>query len=243
MKLQKAKCFGLVALVSCSLLPVYSQVTPPPTASAAPTAPAARAVSDATAVSANLSSNAAEVLKLAKSGMGDDVVLAYIQNSRTPYSLSVNDILALKNAGLSAPVLTAMLNHDSSLKNQPEQFTFDQKLYPPSNEAQAAPVAPAPAAVPTPTAPAIAAPALASQPAAPATVIASQAPPPAQVEVVPVMPGPDYAWTPGYWSWSRGGWIWVGGTWALRPRPGVVWREGHWGRHGRGYVWIGGGWH
>jgi hypothetical protein len=237
MKLQKVKWFGLLTLVSFSFLPAYSQVTNAPTAPVAPSV-------DAAAVPANLPANVAEVVKLANSGMGDDVVLAFVKNSRTPYNLSVDNILALRNAGLSAPVLTAMVNHDTSLKSQPEQpYTFNQKLYPPANEAQtvAAPVAPAPAvAAPAPVAQS---PAPQPAPAPAAPVIASQAPPPAQVEVVPVTPGPDYTWAPGYWSWSGGGYIWVGGTWVVRPRPGLVWREGHWGRHGRGYVWIGGGWH
>src|ERR1051325_5337958 len=51
-------------------------------------------------------------------------------------------------------------------------------------------------------------------------VIASQAPPPPQTEVVPVAPGPDYGWTPGYWSWNGGGWIWIGGRGLVRPRAG-----------------------
>src|SRR6185295_13739511 len=51
-------------------------------------------------------------------------------------------------------------------------------------------------------------------------------PPPPQVEVLPVAPGPDYLWAPGYWSWYGGAWIWVGGGYYPRggyyhyPRPG-----------------------
>jgi hypothetical protein len=76
----------------------------------------------------------------------------------------------------------------------------------------------------------------------PPAVIAPSAPPPTQVEVVPVAPGPDYAWAPGYWSWDGHVWIWVGGRWALRPYPRAVWTRPHWERHGRGYVWRGGHW-
>jgi hypothetical protein len=72
-------------------------------------------------------------------------------------------------------------------------------------------------------------------------VVAPAAPPAPQVEVVPVSPGPYYAWAPGYWGWN-GGWVWVGGQYVVRPRPGAVWVGGHWGRHGHGYIWIGGRW-
>lgn len=97
----------------------------------------------------------------------------------------------------------------------------------PPGAVQGPTVAPAPTNVPPPG------------PAA--TTAVTQAPPPVRVEVVPVAPGPDYAWTPGYWDW-QGGWVWMGGGWLIRPRPHAIWVGGHWGRHGRGWVWFGGHW-
>ena len=85
--------------------------------------------------------------------------------------------------------------------------------------------------------PAYAAPA----PAATAPVVATQVPPPARVEVMPVAPGPYYAWTPGYWSW-QGRWVWISGAWVMPPRPRAVWVGGQWSRHGRGWIWVGGHW-
>jgi hypothetical protein len=67
---------------------------------------------------ANVSAAAAEVIRLAGSGVGEDVVLAYIQNSRATFSLSVDDVLYLKDVGLSSAVISAMLNHDAALRNQ-----------------------------------------------------------------------------------------------------------------------------
>jgi hypothetical protein len=84
-----------------------------------------------------------------------------------------------------------------------------------------------------------------AQPGAPAAPPAAveQAPPPPQAEVVPVAPGPDYVWMPGYWSIGVGGaYVWIGGRYALPPRPHAVWVGGHWGRRGHRYVWIGGYW-
>jgi len=72
---------------------------------------------------------------------------------------------------------------------------------------------------------------------------ATEAPPPPQVEMVPVAPGPEYAWTPGYWSIGVGGrWVWMGGRYVVRPRAHAVWMGGRWARHGHGYVWVGGHW-
>src|SRR5258707_492976 len=63
-------------------------------------------------------------------------------------------------------------------------------------------------------------------------------PPPPKVEVVPIVPGPEYVWIPGYWAWN-GGWVWIGGRWVIRPHIGAIWVAPHWARHPRGYVWVG----
>ena len=87
MKLRNANWVWLVAVAALPLRLAYAQETSLP---------------------ANLSPGAGEVVKLVQSGMGDDVVIAHIKNSQAVYNLSSNDILALKNAGFSSPVLTAI---------------------------------------------------------------------------------------------------------------------------------------
>src|SRR5215469_16843561 len=62
--------------------------------------------------SAQISGPGAEVLKLAQSGVSDDVVLAFVNHSTSKYNLSANDILALRDAGLSQNVISAMISHD-----------------------------------------------------------------------------------------------------------------------------------
>src|SRR5690242_1630686 len=78
--------------------------------------------------------------------------------------------------------------------------------------------------------------------APPVSAVASQAPPPAQVEVVPVAPGPDYYWVPGYWYWRANGWVWWGGRWTIRPWHGAIWVHGGWARGRGGWRWHGGHW-
>jgi len=71
-----------------------------------------------TAAPSDLSPGAAEVIRLAESGSGDDVVLAYIRNSQSAFNLSADHILYLKDLGLSSSVLSAMLTHDTTLRTQ-----------------------------------------------------------------------------------------------------------------------------
>src|SRR5579872_984030 len=189
--------FGLIILAAFPLH-LYSQVSPAPVGQP-PASPAP--------VAAKFSPGVAEVVKLAASGVGDDVVVAYDKSSQSMYNLSADDILHLKDAGLAVPVMAAMLNHDNSLRSQRAQYTFDQKIYPPSTPPQPAPsvaqapvqpgtppqsgaaqpsVSGPPATVSTPpaSAPVVAqAPVLAqsgqlSPAAAPGTVVVTQAPPP-----------------------------------------------------------------
>ena len=199
------KCFPLLAVAVLPLLAGFSQTVNPSTAPQA-NAPAA------------LPSSADEVVRLAQSGVGDQVVLAFIGQSQSYYNLSGADITSLKNAGVSSQVLTAMLDHDGALRAQEQ----------PSSPATATPVAPQP----TVTQPgAVSATAIANQ--TPTVITQSETPPP-QVEFIPVSPAPDYLWTPGCWSWNGGAWIWFGGYWGHPTRPGHVWVGGHWVSHGRG---------
>jgi len=73
-------------------------------------------------------------------------------------------------------------------------------------------------------------------------VTADVAPPPLPVYAQPVIPGPGYIWTPGYWSWGPAGYYWVPGTWVLPPSIGVLWTPGYWGWGGGGYLWHAGYW-
>src|SRR6516225_7281531 len=68
--------------------------------------------SNAAPPSAPISGPGAEVFKLAQSGVSDDVVLAFVNNSTSKYNLSADDILALKDAGLSQNVISTMISHD-----------------------------------------------------------------------------------------------------------------------------------
>jgi hypothetical protein len=194
------KCFALLAVAMLPLPAGFSQTVKPSTASPAK-APAI------------LPSGADEVVRLAQSGVDDQVVLAFIGQSHSQYNLSAADITALKSAGVSSQVLTAMLNHDSALRAQEQS----------SSPVTATAVAPQPKV----TQPgAVSATAIANQ--TPTTTVNTQSePPPPQVDVIPVSPGPDYLWAPGCWSWNGGTRIWIGGHWAGHG-PGRAWVGGHW---------------
>ena len=69
------------------------------------------------------------------------------------------------------------------------------------------------------------------------------APPPLPVYAQPIVPGPGYIWTPGYWAWDPGfGYYWVPGTWVMPPQIGLLWTPGWWGWSDDYYRWHPGYW-
>jgi hypothetical protein len=68
------------------------------------------------------------------------------------------------------------------------------------------------------------------------------APPPLPVYEQPVVPGPGYIWTPGYWAWGGDGYYWVPGTWVMPPEVGLLWTPGWWGWSDGYYHWHDGYW-
>jgi hypothetical protein len=215
--MKNIKWVGLVTVLSFPLLSGYGQ-TPE---AAAPGAPGQAQA----AAPVNLSPAATEVVRLAGSGVGDDVVLAYIQNSQAPFSLSADAVLYLKDIGLSPQVTSAMLSHDGTLRNQSQQY------------APAAPAAPVQAAPPgnapltyqwqSPAGPA---------PGMPAPVTA----PPAYVTSAPADVSYFYNDLSPYGTWvslEGYGWCW-------QPRTVVIshgWRPycdgGHWVYTDAGWFW------
>jgi hypothetical protein len=240
--MKNTKWLGVVGAIMLPIIPAHPQPA------ADPAQPQVAA-----AVPANLAPSASEVVRLSESGTTEDVVLAYIQRSTTPFNLSADQIVYLKDIGLSSNAITAMLNRDSDLQNQSQVYTYNQKLYPAANPAAVAPQpisAPAPEpAAPTPPPPAA---------EAPATPVYVSSPPPdvsyfyndlspygtwVQLDGIgwcwqPRVVVVNRAWRPycdgGYWTYSDAGWYWQSayswgwapfhyGRWQLHPRCGWVW--------------------
>jgi hypothetical protein len=166
----------------------------------------ARLLAQETAEASKLPRGLAEVVKLVGSGVGDDVVISYIQNSPVPKP-TANDLIELHRAKVPSPVIVALLSK-------------------PQKPIAEAPVAAAPVAE---TKPAPAVQQVISAPA-PQTVYVRQ---PVYVQRDPVVVygspayyGGGYYGGPGYYRGS--GWDWAGFGIGL----GLGHFFGHYGHHG-----------
>jgi hypothetical protein len=95
----------------------------------------------AAAANANLTDAAAEIVRLAQSGVDESVMLAYISNSANVFSLNSDQIIYLNDVGVSSSVVTAMMEHDRTVRNQPGGAP-PAPLAPQAPLAQQAPLAP-----------------------------------------------------------------------------------------------------
>ncbi len=166
----------------------------------------------------------AQIVKLAQAKVSDDTIIAYIERSGNSYGLNADQIIYLRQQGVSDAVITAMLN-------QPKPG-----------------VAPATVPMPTTPAPQPVATAAYAQPAEPyvgtePTTYYDYEPYYYPVYSSSYWPCPvvvSYGWG-GHWyrGWHGGGYYRGGGTW----RGGSAWHGGG-GWHGGGVVHGGGGgWH
>jgi len=70
-----------------------------------------------------LSYGVPQVVQLVQAKVSDGIIVSYIQNSGTIYSLSAGEIVYLKQQGVSDSVLSAMLNQRSRLTGSTEPAT------------------------------------------------------------------------------------------------------------------------
>ncbi len=76
------------------------------------------------------------ILKLVKAGIGEDTIVGMVNQQPGKYTLSADDMIALKNAGVSDKVIAAMVVRNRSSNVQPVQ--------PPANGPTASTVYPSP---------------------------------------------------------------------------------------------------
>jgi hypothetical protein len=175
-----------------------------------------------------------EVLKLKQAGMTEEVVISFIKGRSVNYALSADDLIKLRDQGLSNAILTAMI--ESSDPSSPSVVSASQNVplnlgggvLSPGNETSAIPNAPL-----APLAPVIAE---TPQPAA-ATVLTQ----PVVVNQPVVVTQPVYF----YRELSPyGSWILVDNEWCWQPTMVVVnagwrpyWDGGNWIYTDAGWCW------
>jgi hypothetical protein len=67
------------------------------------------------------SAGVGDILRMVEAKVDLEVIKAYINNSRTAYNPSADEIIALKDRGVSSEVLTAMLQHGAQVRAQAAQ--------------------------------------------------------------------------------------------------------------------------
>jgi len=193
----------------------------------------------ATDPSANLSTAAKEVIRLADSGKDKAALMSYVTNSTEPFRLMADDVIYLRDVGIDTEIISAMLKRDGTLATtatqSPPTAPAPENIAPVQEQAQEAPLVPSPDMTVANTAPADVAP-----------FYSSLAPYGTWVNVEnhgwgwqPNVAVTDVGWQPycdaGHWVWSDCGWYWASDySWGWAPfHYGRWWRSPNWG-----WVWY-----
>ncbi len=216
---------------------------------------------------ANISGPVAEVARLHLSGLDETVIKAFVERSTNPISPTADELIYLRDIGVSPRVITVMIQQTARMREQgpaasPAPAAAATTPAPPGNSASNAPAATV-AAPPAATAPnpAAAPPVVVPAPPAPA-LVAAPAPPGAPPEVATFyqelqpygtwMQVADYGWcwqpsvvvsTPSWRPYAdRGRWLYTDQGWYWQSDYAWGWAPFHYGRwvnHARsGWLWI-----
>jgi len=187
---------------------------------------------DAVAMSPGLG----EVVKLAQAGVGEEVMLAYVDKYSGSFNVGSDQILYLNDLGVSGTVITAMLKHDGSnvAAAPPSQPPTQTGLTTANAPTVEAPLTPTPQVAPPPSSPEV------------SYFYDSLSPYGSWV----YLSGYGWCWQPtvavtisewrpycdrGRWYWSDSGWYWQSDyTWGW-----AAFHYGRWYHHpGCGWVWA-----
>lgn len=192
--------------------------------------------------SVTLTPGLAEVVKLAQAGVGEEVILAYVEKYSGVFNVGADQILYLNDLGVSSTVITSLLKHDGShvAASAPAASVVQTQAV---SNVPMNPVYPAaPAAVPQPETTAAAPP--------PSTEVSyfydSLSPYGSWIYLSnygwcwqPTVAVASPTWRPysdrGRWYWSDAGWYWNSDySWGW-----AAFHYGRWYHHGRaGWVWT-----
>jgi len=115
----KTRISTIPLLVSLGIAALLPQVVPAQeasaTGSASPAAVAPAVAQPAGVDPAKLPYGVADVVKLAKAQVSEDVIITYVQNSGTAYNLNPNEIVYLRDQGVSDHVINIMLDQRRNL--------------------------------------------------------------------------------------------------------------------------------
>ena len=192
----------------------------------------------------SLAPSAAEVARLAQSGVDESVMLAFVNSSASAFNMGSDQIIYLNDIGVPGNVVTAMIQRDQVLKNASPAPTTPAPVY----SYQPAPVQNSvPEMVAMQPAPAIAQDAPPPQANVTATYFYDSLSPYGNwIEVEgygrcwqPSVEVADRSWTPycdrGHWVYSDCGWYWASDySWGWAP-----FHYGRWFRHNSwGWCWA-----
>jgi len=184
-----------------------------------------------------------EVLKLKSAGMADSTIVSFVQSKSVNYELSADDLVKLRDQGLSSAVLEAMLASSGAAANTAAPQVTAPTVAPSVTQTQQVIYAPQATAQPTVVTPTVVSQAVVNPDVA---YFYQELSPYGRWILVEdgrwcwqptiIAGSPDWRpyWDKGRWVWTDHGWYWTSdypwgwaafhyGRWHLHPHHGWIW--------------------
>ena len=100
---------GLAILAVAGLVTATSRAVAQDSTTTMTNQPAPQPVSTPATSAPTMAYGVAQIVQLTQAKVGDDTIVAYVRNSGNSYGLDANQIIYLRQQGVSDPVITAML--------------------------------------------------------------------------------------------------------------------------------------
>jgi hypothetical protein len=68
-----------------------------------------------------------DVIRMAQAGVGDDAIIAYVRNTREPFDVSADDLIAMSNARVSERVMKAVEDEAAARKDYDRRETRETR--------------------------------------------------------------------------------------------------------------------
>jgi hypothetical protein len=146
---------GTAASSTAAVASTAPATTAPAASTAAPGAPTAPNTAEAPSLplGTHVSPWLYEIQRFAQAGVDEGVILSYVANSAGTFNLTADQVIYLKNLGVSPQVISAMIQHDQELLSGERPMpTAAPPPAPPAVQAALAAQLPAPAKPATPPA-------------------------------------------------------------------------------------------
>jgi hypothetical protein len=73
-----------------------------------------------------------DVIRMSRAGVSDDSIITFVQSTRGRLDITADDIIAMTEAGLSKPLIKAIIDESAASRKDSRETAYAPRYYPPA---------------------------------------------------------------------------------------------------------------